>query len=308
MLSGCGQTPVGQAGGAGSAAAFTSRAAAVATRWAGTAASAAWRTGLVPLQDLTIAPDGFPDSQTKDAFANGVYVAAVALPSASRKTSVRFADGSSVPVTAVGANAAYRSIRMMGPSCEPGARPSPTIETPPDRRPGGPVDTGPDGTVSTVAPPICYRLTITSATAVTTTIRTSRGQASVPAWRFGFKEMRATVDRVALDDRDVTPMPDVEVPGTFARGLVGAQSWERAHGTTVDFTVGVGACDKDVVGRAYETADVVVLGGTVSPPGAATACIELLKLDPVNVTLTAPVGERVVLDVASGRPLVLGRR
>ena len=311
----CGQATLGQGGGGSGTpggsgrvagpADFTARARAVAAAWTATAASAQWREGLVPLQDLTIAPTaGFPDSDTKQAFLNGSYVLRTTLPDAATRATVTFADGSTKAVTAVGARTAYSVLRQMDPQCPSGGSGRSTIRpTPP------PADAGPDGVTASEPQLMCGRLTVTSATLVTTTIRTSRGQARVPAWRFGVKELAQPVLRVALDDTAVTPLPEVSPDGPApAAGLAGAQTWDSVRGRALGFTVGVGDCDKDVVGRVFETARVVVVGGTVRPPGPDVVCTAMLRLAPVTVDLAKPLGERVVLDVASGRPLILGGR
>jgi hypothetical protein len=53
------------------------------------------------------------------------------------------------------------------------------------------------------------------------------------------------------------------------------------------------------------TVDVVVVGGTVKPPSGDMACIDLLEIRPVEVTLAAPLGARAVLDAVTAQPLIL---
>src|SRR6266498_3144751 len=90
-----------------------------------------------------------------------------------------------------------------------------------------------------------------------------------------------------------------------ASGLASAQRLTAVEGARLWYTIGIGACDTNPAGIAYETDDVVVIGGTVDP-STGGPCIDLLKLQPVSVTLTTPLGARVVLDALSGQPLVLG--
>lgn len=351
LVAACGTTSAGSLGGGGgtggsgattptaSAVAatpeFTQRAEEVEQAWATSSLSGPWTTGLVTLQDLTIPPEnGFPNDATKEAFSMGAFRTSGSDPVKGGATpaQVEFADGSTMDVTRISAQAAFESMRKFDPGCErrPMDDTSPTTEPGPEApgtdrtaggsEPGAPADAfptatladpgagGPDsGVTSTVLP--CLYLTVTGAKPVTVQIRTSRGIATVPAWRFSIKETGGTVDRVALADSAFTPMPEIEAPaGDIPEGMVSAQMLDAAQGSTLTFTLGVGACDTDVRGMVHETDTTVVVGGTSRLQDGVQACTDQLVLLPVTVDLKRPLGDRVVLDVVSGRPLVLGRR
>ncbi|HET6212178.1 MAG TPA: hypothetical protein VFE14_04815 [Micromonosporaceae bacterium] len=277
--------------------AFTARARAVADAWRSTAVGGAWRTGLVPLQELTIAPaGGFPADSSKIAFQSGWYALRTELP-ASRPPdgTVRFPSGT-MNVSLISARDAYAALDQGDPLCtvDPAKSPAPT-------------GTAPDTPTSSPVSPDCTTLTVTAVRLGTTTLRTSRGEATVPAWLFTVAGLGAPVARVAIVPSAMTPLPSPSVPpGPQPPGLVSAQQLTGVRGATVDFTLGVGACDKDIRPLFYETADAVVLGGTVHSDSGP--CILILKLAPVTVTLAAPLGARVVLDAAGGAPLTLTNR
>jgi hypothetical protein len=73
----------------------------------------------------------------------------------------------------------------------------------------------------------------------------------------------------------------------------------------IEFRLGVGACDKDMTGLVWESDQVVVIGGSVTPPGPEMACTAQLLLHPVQVNTAKPVGNRVILDAVTGQPVLL---
>ncbi|TDC29833.1 hypothetical protein E1166_29610, partial [Micromonospora sp. KC213] len=72
-------------------------------------------------------------------------------------------------------------------------------------------------------------------------------------------------------------------------------------GATITYLLGVGACDTGITPLVQEHDDVVVIGGGVVR--STGVCTEQLVLEPVTVTLAAPLGTRPVLDVLTGRVL-----
>lgn len=309
-LAGCaGTTGSGAGPGSGSAdpsAAFTERATAIAQAWHANAATAAWRTGFVPLDDLTVPPPtGFPDDAGKTAFGAGWFVLQTTLPqTAPGSGTVRFPDGSTLSVPLVGARDAYGALRKGEPPCPTGtpAVPPASPGTPP-AGPGTP-PAGPDQSTSTAAPHTCAVLTVTGVALGSTRLRTSRGQADVPAWLFRIAGLAEPVARVAVALSAVQPVPTPSLPAAPPiAGLVSAQDIASIDGARLVYRLGVGACDYDIRPLIYETPDAVVVAGAVrTRPGA---CIDLLKLEPVTVTLAQPVGARPVLDGGTGRALTV---
>lgn len=291
---GCGRAP---AGGPGQdlPATFQQRAVQVAYAWRAGGVNQAWRSGFVPLQDLTVvAPEvGFTDD-TKQAFLAGWYRLATTLPGASaRSGDIRFPDGSTLSVPLLTATEAYRTLDQGDPPC-PSAAPAPVRPTP----------STPDGSVGHEMPGQCTALSVTAARFGTVSLRTSRGVAGVPAWLFTIAGLPAPIARVAVVPSAVSAVPGpVGGQPSYTPGLVSAQSLRAVDGVTIDYVLGVGACDTDIRPLVYETDGVVVLGGSVHR--TAGTCIDLLKLAPATVTLGAPVGTRAVLDGLTGRPLTL---
>jgi len=245
--------------------AFDKRAEKVARAWR----AAGVNDAFVPIGELTQAPqNGFPSDELKIAFVEGRYTLAAPLASESSKGTIRFPDGKRLEVPLLSADAAYRAI---------------------DKADAG------DGRAA---------LEVTSAQAGTTPVRTSRGVAEVPAWRFTVKGIEHPVVQVAVSPEAIKPLPaPAAEPFDPADRLVGAQDLTAVSGNTIDYRLGVGACDKDIVPLVWESPDIIVVGGKTGPP-AEGACTLQLILHPVKVTLAAPVGERVILDI-SGTPLAI---
>ncbi|WP_329107615.1 hypothetical protein OG792_04535 [Micromonospora sp. NBC_01699] len=275
--------------------AFQQRATEVATAWQ-TQSAPDWRGGYVPLQDPTVVPAGarFGDD-TKQAFAAGWYRERVALPAAvPADGTITFPDGT-LTVPLVSAADAYRQLDQGDP---------PPCPDQPAQPPPAPAGTGPDGSVSGPATTACTPLTVTRVEPGTTTIRTSRGEATVPAWLFTVDEIGARIARVAVAPSATGAVPEPAVPaGTPAEGLVGAQDMVGVDGLGLTYRLGVGACDKEITPLVREQGDLVLVGGTAVRSDGM--CTEQLLLQPVTVTLEAPLAARTVLDAVSGRPLIL---
>jgi hypothetical protein len=235
------------------------------------------------------------------AFASGWYTLRAELSdNLPTDTPVRFPDGSTLSVPLVTARAAYAELDRGDPPCQqnPG-QPTPAIPT----TPTSPV---PDGPVGAPAQHTCASLTVTGVTFGATNLRTSRGLAVVPAWLFTVVELPAPVARVAVSPAALSPVATPSLPPmdpAQLSGLAAAQRLTATEETRLSYTIGVGACDQNPKGVAYETDDAVVIGGTVTRP-ATGQCAGSLKLEPVSVTLSKPLGARVVLDAISGRPMV----
>ncbi|MGW0432904.1 hypothetical protein ACWDV4_10215 [Micromonospora sp. NPDC003197] len=274
---------------------FEQRASDVAAAWRTAPNRQPWQTGYVPVQDATVLPAApkFSDD-TRQAFLAGWYRQQVELPSTSPADgTINFPDGS-LTVPLVSAVDAYRQIDQGDPPPCPAraATPPPTTAT------------GPDGSVSSTPSTACIPLTVTGAQLGTVAIRTSRGEAQVPAWLFTVEELSSPVARVAVASSAVGAVPSPSVaplqPGT---DLVSAQSVAAVDGNKLTYRLGVGACDKDITPLVLERDDTVVVSGRVTRPSGV--CTEQLVIHPVTVTLATPLGPRTVLDAVTGAPLLL---
>ncbi len=263
LLAGCAQTP--EAGSPTVPSAFDQRAEKVAQAWRAAGVGDAF----VPMGPLTEAPaEGFPDGDLKLAFAEGHYTLSATLPTDAAKGTIRYADGKTAEVPVVSAETAYRALDK---GDAPQGKPS---------------------------------LEVTSAQAGTAGIQTSRGRAEVPSWRFTVKGLEHPVVQVAVAPEAIKPLPappaEPVEPGAH---LVSAQDLTAVQGNKIDFRLGVGACDKDIVPLVWESDDIVVIGGMVrQPPAEGVACTMQLVLQPVSVTLKAPAGDRVILDIMGSPP------
>ena len=269
--------------------AFGDRAREVADAWRSSTAGSAWKTGFVPLEDLTVlmGDPAFTDS-TKIAFGNGWFRSTIMFSTlVPPQGQVHFADGSTLSVPVVPAGNAYADIDKGDP------RPCQAF---------GSSEPFPATTTSTRAPNTCSSLTVTAARLGDVSLQTSRGTATVPAWIFTVPELKAEVARVAVAPSAISPLPsDASVPPMpHDASLVGAMDLVSTVGPSLTYDLGVGACDYDIKPVFAEFDDVVVVAGTrQTSPGA---CIDLLKYQPVTVTLAKPIGARVVLDF-NARPL-----
>ncbi|MET7706904.1 hypothetical protein [Micromonospora sp. NPDC005413] len=284
----------------GRAEAFDQRATEVAEAWQ---PGPDWRTGYVPLEGPTVLtgdPDFTPD--TEAAFRAGWYRAQVPIPPTRVGAEIRFPDGL-LTLPLVSAAEAYRQLDQGDPLPCPGRPKRPGLPTP-----GGPtVEPGPDGWATSATQTACLPLTVTGVRLGSVPVRTSRGEAQVPAWLFTIEELATPVARLAVAPTAITSVPEPTAPARpMPDGLVAAQDLAAVDGTRLTVRLGVGACDTGITPLVWERPDVVVVGGSVTR--ATGVCPALLKLEPVTVTLAAPLGARPVLDVFTGAPLSIAPR
>ncbi|MEO3770175.1 hypothetical protein [Micromonospora sp. B9E7] len=280
--------------------AFDQRAAQVAEAWQ---PGPDWRTGYVPLQGPTVLT-GDPrfTPETEAAFRAGWYRAQVPIHPTRVGGEIRFPDGR-LTLPLVSAAEAYRQLDQGDPLPCPGRPKRPGLPTP-----GGPtVEPGPDGWTTSTTQTACLSLTVTGVNLGTVPVRTSRGEAQVPAWLFDVEELAAPVARLAVAPTAMGSVPEPTAPaGPLPDGLVAAQDLAAVDGTRLTVRLGVGACDTGITPLVWERPDVVVVGGSVTR--ATGECIAVLKMEPVTVTLAAPLGARPVLDVFSGAALSIAPR
>ncbi|MEH1097767.1 hypothetical protein [Micromonospora sp. CPCC 205561] len=284
--------------------AFAKRATEVAGAWR---PAPVWGSGYVPLQDPTVllGDPGFTP-ETEAAFRSGWYRDQVDLPAGKPADgTIRFPDGT-LTVPLVDAATAYGELDHGDPPQCTGRPKGPAGPKYPGRPgAGGPtVEPGPDGPVSSAPQAGCVPLTVTAVTLGTAPVRTSRGEAQVPAWLFTVEGLSARVARLAVAPQAVTAPSAPSVPAAPApEGVLGAQDLRAVDGATLTWRLGAGACDSGFAPLVRETDDAVVVGG--SAVTATGPCNAMLKLEPVTATLKAPLGDRPVLDVLTGAPLRL---
>lgn len=154
------------------------------------------------------------------------------------------------------------------------------------------------------------RLTLTDAELTTARVPTTEGEASVPAWSFTVKGMARPIVIVATAPGILEPQPQQPAPlpslPAAEPGLSSADALSAVSGRTITVQLGHGACDRDLTGHAVEFPDLVVVGGTFTPPDPGTMCTMQYLLSPTVLQLREPLGERVVIDIASGAPRFLG--
>jgi len=281
------------AGDAAVRAEFERRAAEIVAAWTASPAAAAWHEGFVPLQDLTVLPGGDLPEEVKQAAFAGWYTTDLDLdrerPAAGE---VAFDDGTTLAVPVAAAAEAWDAIHQGQPDCPspPPPAPSPTVGADPD-------------TPTSDQPVPCIVLTVTGVEAGTVTVATSRGPARAPAWLFRVAELDEPVARIAVAPEAVVEVPRSPMPTfPYHEGLATATVLVAHDGAELTYRVGVGACDEPPEPLVYETPDVVVVGGSTRLQPGVTACTDQLLVEPVTVTLEAPLDGRPVLS-AAGEPL-----
>jgi hypothetical protein len=259
-------------------AAFDALARQEASTWTRSPLAKVWRTGLVVLQadDLSSGPSGgFPSGAAKLAFINGNLVFTGPPPSGAPAGVVTWPDGSTMKVPVLSEVRAFSELTA--------SRQCPGCVTTP--------------------------LAVTAARPTTLDVPTSRGSASVPAWAFTLKGVSAPVIQAALPPGSYvtpythgTPKENLRPLGTSFVG--GAPVWASDDQT---LTIGLpgSPCDTTWGGLDAEVGGVVVVGGWMRDPGPGQSdqsCAAVLQLRKVTVRLAAPLGDRVILDAATGQP------
>lgn len=279
---------------------FRQRAVESIAAWNVSGVTEQWKHGFVPLEGLTkpVGDPKFTDT-TKYVYAAGWYRLGVDAPTPRPEPGhITFPDGSTMTVALQGAPDAYRQLDQGdAPACPTGPTPDPTptpTSTPDD----------PNGTISSpVIPEPCVNLTVTRIDLGTVKLLTSRGLATVPAWLFTIPMLSVPIARVAVSPSVIAEVPTVGNTLPYLRNLTAVQDLVSVDGDTVTFRLGVGSCDYDIKPLVYETSGAIALGGSFRTHNGA--CDAMLRLQPETVTLTAPVGDRVILDALNGNPLTV---
>jgi hypothetical protein len=258
-------------------AAFNSLARQEASAWARSPLAKAWRTGLVVLtaDELSSGPSGgFPSSAAKLAFVNGDLVFTGPPPTGAPAGVVTWSDGSKLKVPVLSEARAFSGLT--------GSRQCPGCAMTP--------------------------LAVTAARPTTLDVRTSRGTASVPAWAFTLKGVSSPVIQAALAPGSyLTPYTygsSAEKLAPLGTAFVGGDPvTPSADGRTLTVGLGGSPCDTAWGGLVAEVGGVVVVGGWMHGPNPDHSCIAVLVQRLAAVRLAAPLGDRVVIDAATGRPV-----
>ncbi|MGV9705860.1 hypothetical protein [Streptomyces sp. NPDC003483] len=275
-VAGCGGERAGdhgaRGGDDGAEARREARARRVAAAWDGSRAARIWRAGYHPAGDVLQPPaGGFHEGADQRAFTAQNFVLRGTLPAAGHEEGeVRWRSGAPLALPLTSAREAYASVARGG-------------------------DDGP-------------HLTVTGARRGTMTVATSRGPATVPAWLFslegyGTPLRRAAVAPSALPEPPIGPARN-RSEGELAPllGLVGV----AADGRSVTVAAGHGACDGGAVVDVLESRDSVVLSARVTGVRKGPCSAELRR-QKVTVRSSGRLGDRVLLDAFTGRPVPYAR-
>ncbi|MFJ3894837.1 hypothetical protein [Streptomyces sp. NPDC090083] len=274
LLAGCGggrSTDGGRASGQ-PAPAQEKRAREVADAWRESEAAAAWNQGYYPMADAIQPVDsGWHTTADERAYKTGNIFLSDSLPTtAITQGTVKWRDGGSLNRPLMEATKAYQSFARTHNAERP-------------------------------------RLTVTAAKLGETTLTTSRGPATVPAWLFTIEGYDAPLKRVAVTPSPLPEPPIEPTPEGFADGI---RSVTRLAGTAVDgrsITVGAthGACDDGPVVRALETDESIVLYASVARERSGPCTAQLIEQN-VTLKLRQPLAHRILLDARTGRPVPYG--
>lgn len=249
-------------------------------RWADAVAAAGSQSAFVPVGELTAQVGDWEPAvgdNNKPALMAGLVEAAVSLPAETPPDGeLRWQAGSTATVRLISAQRALSELRAEG---------------------GG-------------SCPECVPLQITGARLTSGSVETSRGPAEAPVWEFTVQGTTVRVTRVAIADRvTVVPPPwnssdpPVGISIDSATGTVGGRQ------LTVDFVGAPGpgdqGCGADYTAEAVESPTAAVVIVTEHANGLPVPCTDVGARRTAEVELSAPLGERAVLEVREGRPVAV---
>ncbi|MET9902406.1 hypothetical protein [Streptomyces sp. NPDC006446] len=244
------------------------RARRVSEAWDGSEAAKAWREGYFPLDDAVQLPEGaFHNNADKLAYQTRNFELRGKLPDSSAKQGkIRWRAGESLTVSIDSAQTSYEALAQ-----------------------------GEDTRTA---------LVITGARLGGTTLLTSRGPATVPAWHFTLKGYDTPLIRVAVAGPAKpprSPIRSLTLPSDELWPLGGLVSVSK-DGRRVTVRAHHGACDDGPMVDVRETAGSVVLSGWIRGHSDGP-CTSNLLAKKVTVKLDRPVGERLLLDAYAGTPV-----
>lgn len=257
------------------------RAAKVLDNWAAAVSAAGGKAAVVPVGDLTGQVGDweqmpFADNAKRALMAGLVQTEAELSAPAPPSATVTFSDGSTATVGVLGAQEAIVAIARSGEAAAC------------------------DG---------CTPLIAESATLVTAPITTTRGPASGPVWRFVIRGTSVLVTRIAITNAITAPPLDY-APGA-AVAIDAASGSASGTSVTVSFVgapdPGSRPCGEDYTADAVESDLAVTVLVWRHPHVSLTpeACTAVGAVRTASATLAKPLGDRTVLDPATGQPVAL---
>jgi hypothetical protein len=148
------------------------------------------------------------------------------------------------------------------------------------------------------------RLTVTGVRLGGTTLLTGRGPASVPAWLFTLKGYDTPLVVAAVAPSKPPRPPIRSLAGQSAQvlaPLAGLAALSR-DGRSVTVLANHGSCDGGSAVDVLEAQDSVVLSAHVAASRQGP-CTAVMITATVTLALRRPVGERILLDACTGRPV-----
>jgi hypothetical protein len=264
-------------------AAFHALAGQEARDWPQSPLAKVWKTSLVipSTDDLTYldAVRGFPSDEVREAFGNGNLVFTGPPPSGTPVAVVKWpAAVVSMKVPVLSEAQTFSALKNNTWGRCPGCATKP--------------------------------LDVTYAQPYNLAIKTSRGDALVPAWAFTVQGVDGLVLQAALTPGSYITENSVRVPAEnlspLGHGFVGANeaSVLSPDGRTLSLYLANNSCSQPATsgGLVAEVGDVVVVGGWVHDPQPVANCVPSDLGQYVTVRLAAPLGNRMILDAATGLP------
>ena len=161
----------------------------------------------------------------------------------------------------------------------------------------------------------CSPVQITSAQLATGSVETSRGAATAPVWEFSVRGSAVKITRVAIAEQiSVTPPPWDPYDPPQGISIDSAVGTPQSRELTVSFAGvpdGPGPCATDYTAEAVESdvaVVVIVIEHRVSASQGTSridACGLVTADRTAGLTLSAPLGGRVVLEVKEGLPVAV---
>lgn len=264
---GCGKETAPGGGGDEGTRADSKRARQVAAAWEGSEAARVWQQGYYPLGDAVQLPEGaFHNDADKRAYATQNFELRGSLPDApQKKGKIRWRDGDSLAVPVTAARAAYEKL-------DRGGNPGPA-------------------------------LTVTGARLGEMKLLTSRGTATVPAWHFTIKGYDTPLKRVAVTPSKL-PRPPIGPVRQQTDELMPLDGLDLVaeDGRTLTLRAGHGSCDDGPAVDVLETGGSVVFSASIRGVSDGP-CTDDMHIEKVTVKLDRPVGDRMLLDAFTGRPV-----
>jgi hypothetical protein len=152
-------------------------------------------------------------------------------------------------------------------------------------------------------PPATIDLDVTSVQLGTAVFETDRGYRPLPAWLFAFGGVQDPAAVLAVSRAAIFSAPSLPTDGSLA-GL-GARLSSDGRTLTVTFggaPSGIGPCDLEyrLVTAASKTGVALEVNARQAHPNRASVCALPASVSHIVTVLSAPLGNRVVIDAANG--------